>query len=391
MPAPCFGSGPPHSPDPTMATRLDLAPHALRRRRPHVRSYPTFLMAATIGALPYAILGPFWLREDWLFAADPVHRVTWWFEPFRPTAAAFHLLLFLTPLSPLDVLAAGAALTALCGWLFYRVAAQWFDERFAFTAAIVWTVSPFHTAMSWWASGLYITMAACLCLQSLRVDGRRGALWALAGGTCYEMLVLPVIVISAWRRQWWHVAAGLSALTWALAWHPMSSSSDLISIGSMLRGGFGLTIGVPVAIAVLCAALWRWRDRAVQVGLVLGFGGVLPVLRYKYEMTFAGLGDRGYAAAGFGIALVLAALAGVRWRRVLVCVLLGLTLSQSVAYGGAAAAVRRSLSCVGPNDEVGYAAYGPVQGLTAAWNMTPAVRMTLHRPNSQAQAVEPRC
>lgn len=351
-------------------TLSPVAAGVLLEKQQHERSRSlktpvAILVAAVLPAVVYLAHGPTWLREDWQFVAEEqegtLHQT---FLPTRPVAWAIHNAVFGIRPTPAMVLILSTVALVVAALLFRAVLRRWLPT-YADAAALVWVALPIHTSMSWWASGLYITIAAALALQSLRVDGRRGAWWVLAAGLCYEATVLPVVIIGVWRRQWWHAGAGTACLGWTF-WHrPESYGFGLIDPLLMLKGGFGLSISAILGAVILAMAV-RHRDRVeVRVGLLLGVGGVLPFAAQGWDITFDGVRDRANVTAAFGVALVLAGLAR-RHLPVVAAALVAVTMVHAIEYGRAADDVDRAL-CT----ELRPAGYGPVQGLTE-WNLDEA-------------------
>ena len=331
-------------------------------------------------ALPYAVMGPQKLREDWIFARYP----TGGYGSHRPGAWAMHRILFadFPPMWLLLVLSTVAMATT--AWLLWRVCAEQISRRTAWPVALVWAALPIHTSLRFWASGLYITVAAALALQALRTLDRRSAIvWSLLAASLYEVVVLPVLAVALLRRRWSVAIVCAGSLVWAYVGRPDTyRQGGLLPWRQPLDGVFGLSTHWGVGIAVLLVLAVHRRDDLVRLGVLVALAGIIPFANQRGVVDFAGLGDRGTVISSFGMAMAVAAVAQ-RWRAVAVVVaaLALMTAGRAVQYGRAADAVDRSLRCItveGDRATMPRAFYGPIGGLTDPWNMNSAARVTTH-------------
>lgn len=293
-------------------------------------------------ALPYALLGPGFILDDW-FTLRNAHFDGAWSAAgddqrlARPGAWIVYALVF-GPLgdSPFAVFVFQVVVAAASAVLLYMVARTFLDEGWAAALAAVWVLLPNHGSLLFWASGSNIAVALLLFLGGCLLLARRRRLtWVatacfVASSLCYEAtlpaagLATLVTWYSAGRQRLTnlllHGGALAGALAWLIVnWHPAKrlARADLSFLPGAHFGkgiaGWSLPAAVLLLIGVCALALVFVRrvfpsfrqpatapERLLMAGLAIVAVGTLPFIAYLYAPV--GAGDRLNVIAGIGTA-----------------------------------------------------------------------------------------
>lgn len=298
-------------------------------------------------AIPYAIAGPGWFREDFaslwnarllgaLDAAGPVVGGN------RPGTALVYALVF-GPLgdhpAAAHVLIVGllTAVALVLRRLLERHVGAWA----ATAVALVYLVLPSQSSIVHWASTTNVLVALLALLWGLDFAEREqrfvSGLLVGIGVLCYEA-ILPAAVaawaVLAWRRKDRRmlVAPGICVAPAAVWVSGTTTNADplFLRLGDGVASLFGwgiadadplwrfLLLGIAILIGIVGARAILGRvvgdDRPEQLlaaGLVTIALGYAPFLLFGFGMDFTGQGDRANFLSTIGAAMVLV---GVGWR-----------------------------------------------------------------------------
>ena len=327
-------------------------------RLPRLAPGAALVVLTLVLAAPYAVLGPGWLREDWLSLRN-AELEHWWAAAgpavswARPVAALAYALTFgLVGDHPLVHHAILTGLNAGVALLLLRLARRFLDGPTAAAVAAAWIVLPSHSSLSRWASSVHIVLALALLLAGTLRLARPGTatatattattaqavvLFALAG-LAYEAALVPaaaalVVVPRAWEGSWrWRPVIGGGAVLAAVgAYSALATRKpppSPIDAAAFLNGnlGWGL-VGerapwLLLEVAVLAGAAGclvrlvgpSWRaatgvgERMVAVGVAGVVLGALPFAGFGQGLDFAGLDDRANVLSAVGVAVLLVGL-----------------------------------------------------------------------------------
>lgn len=305
--------------------------------------------------MPYAVLGPGYVLDDWFALANARFDGWWmaagrdqWFA--RPGAGVVYAVVFgAVGRHPLVALAMSTGLVAAAAVLLRRllVAVRLPDGMAAATAA-VWLVLPNHGSLLYWASATNVTLALVALLGGLlalaQESERSGhcvvaaialAVSALSYEATAPAAVLGLVVVPRLARRSWAwrpLAVGLAALVPAGAWmiaffHPAKRGvGEWADLTLMIpaHAGWGVIAWEPLATVAGVAFAVGLAVTAVFVR-PLGPGGSLaiagaatiavgtaPFVRYFYAPL--GAGDRVNVVAAVGAAMAWTGLAWVAAR-----------------------------------------------------------------------------
>jgi hypothetical protein len=317
------------------------------------------LAVSAVLALPYLVMGPGFIIDDWVFIAQrhfggflATGSEPAWLLEARPGAWLVFLLTF-GPFyeHPAIIFGLQAAVNAGVAVAFRGLLRRFLPEPHAFAAAVVWLLLPIRSSTDHWGATTNIAVATLLLVIGLSfvIDGARGASrWphaaiSLVSATlCYES-VLPVaatavfgvalLVPSERRRAAATLTCVLAAGLWMLAFTTKSISAgpfDYSAVPSALFGQAAFGSLVLVAIPVLAAGLLAaWRRRSSEAEM-LAIGCAVMALSLtafvRFPVVPLGIGDRVNAVTSFGVALVIASAALSLTRRRLLLALGGCAL-----------------------------------------------------------------
>ncbi|MGQ0616208.1 MAG: hypothetical protein ACT4PW_04335 [Acidimicrobiia bacterium] len=334
-------------PAPGIATRRGRVVEAVAR-------HPYLFVAAVVLALqvPYAVLGPNLLADDWVWLRN-AHFGSWteaggFRQHGRPGAFVLYAVTFgLVGPHPLalyavqSALLVGAALAVLA--LFRTV----LPPRVALAAAGLWAVAPQHTSLAFWASTSQVLACLMLAAVGLRLAirsiraggiGLAGTALMAASITFYEItagialaaaVALPVLLRrpTTWAATALRAALVAAPVAWSLALdtvypeglvqHGGDLSTGLVTgnltLGLAPFGRVGTVLGwSAVALSALVLVQGRRRRRWELSHQLIAYGygvivlGLLPLYRVWSELY--GFNDRMTAVSGFGGVLVLTGL-----------------------------------------------------------------------------------
>lgn len=311
--------------------------------------------------MPYALLGPGFVLDDW-FALANARFDGWWMAAgreqwlARPGAGAAYALVFgLIGRRPLAVYAVSVALVVVAAVLLRRLlVATGVRRGVALAVALVWLALPNHGSLAYWPSAVNITLALVLLLGGLLALAAAATRWAVlaplllaASVLCYEatgpVAVAGVLALfrrggrGGWRRAWPSLAAMAAAGAWMVVFfHPAKRGIDEwadLTLALPAHAGWGVlsprwlaTVGglaFVVGVVLVTVAAVRRPSLSVGVGreahwLVLGgiavvVLGTLPFVRYFYAPL--GAGDRVNVVASVGSAMAWTGLGAIVWER----------------------------------------------------------------------------
>lgn len=373
-------------------------------------------------ALPYLVLGPNFLLDDWIFvrnrhfdgAVSTATTGVAWLSTARPGAWATYTAVFgLLGEHPAAIYVVQSAVNISIALALYALLKRFFPTGLAFSAALVWLFLPTHSATDHWGSALNIGVAVLLLLVGLGwlTDAvRNGRSWVVAGcalvggALCYEA-VLPAAFLAAAVAAWlvrgrpafrsalllvgWTGAAG----AWMLAFTPKPALDGVFDLTALPAAHFGATAvggaAWPAGLAVLLGSLLAIargdaERRLVLAGLAFIVVGVLAWARFP--IVLIGIGDRANAVSALGAAMVwTAALHTLSARRVfagivvVAAVMLPVRHDRDLDYhwAGETAVKLAATRAPGPMVVLGQCPRfrNFVTGLMGYWDATPALQV----------------
>lgn len=300
-------------------------------------------------AVPYAVLGPGWFREDHASLANVASGGA--FDAAgaivgrnRPGTWAVYAVVF-GPLGdhPAAAFALVVLLIGCTAVLLELLLEPVFGRGPATAVAIGYALSPSQTSITHWASTSNVLIATSLLLAGLLVVQRWGR-WLLSGalvalGVLTYEAILPAalagwsVLFVARRPALRSAAVALLSTAPAVAWVSTTSTNAdryVLRIGDGIRSlfGFGLTGADPAwrlimtaSLAAITLMLLRWLtdrtepcrgpERMLAAGVVVIVIGWTPFAIFGFGMDFTGQGDRANFIAAIGATLVFVA---IGWR-----------------------------------------------------------------------------
>lgn len=399
-------------------------------------------------AVPYAVMGPGYFREDWAWLRNARLDGAWEaagneLARARPLTGPVYAFLFGTLGShPLAVYASLVALNAAAAVLLFLIVREFVSHRVAFGAAVAWVVVPSHSSLRNWASTGHILLAvvvmlagALLAVRALRRNRQPwvGAAVLALSGLIYEatlpaaavvLIAGPLILGRRVRPASILPAALLVPVGAYAALNTEKRPAGLIRLGDVVSSNFGwgvtdsrfwLAVQV-VALVGITVALWRLVralragerpmavDAVVAAGLVILVVGALPYLWFGGDIDFVAQGDRANSISALGAAAVWASLASMapgRWWLAVIAALCVVSLptrfSQDADWAGTSDDVERALDLVdaalgsrrGGSVVVGPApvSRGGVEGIENDWDTTNAVQARRRDPDVRVRFV----
>ena len=343
------------------------------------RNWGLFLAALTVAlAIPYALMGPGFFREDWVHIARLDHcgiRCVTNEFPARPVMIVLYDALFsLFGRHPVGCVAVLTALLAASAVALFRLGAVFVDRGTALLIAVTWVVLPTHGALSHWAAAVHIDLALLLLLIGVRrvATARRrptaGLALLIAAGLCYEAM-FPVAIVAVLlcrgrgaSRRFTMVAVASIAVP--AAWGVFAQHHRVMALArfpNLVTSNFGFGGPLLLAAVVIGAVIAARRTadpmprRLVLTGLALLIIGYLPFITAGYDVQFIGLGDRGNVVSAIGGAMLwVAAAHGLTKNRrlaaiavtALCLVALPLRIEEDHNYARTAADVQRTVHCL---------------------------------------------
>ena len=306
------------------------------------------VLVSVLAAIPYAVAGPGWFREDFaslanvrfgeaMDAAGPVVGYN------RPITALVYAFVFgVLGDHPAAVHVLIVALVTLVALLLHALLIPAFGRGPATIVSVVYLLSPSQSSMVHWASTTNVLLSLVLLLVAVLVVQRRR--WWLVSGALvgiavlsYEAVLPAALATWAWYgwrdRRWQGPTLAAATTAPSVAWILMTTTNAdrlLLRVGDGLGSlvGFGLTpydplwrvlmLAILISVAVMGGPAITGRlhdDRRPELLLAVGATtivvGYLPFLAFGFGMDFTGEGDRANFLAVIGAAMVITA---VGWR-----------------------------------------------------------------------------
>jgi hypothetical protein len=411
----------------------------------NVRPSHVVVAVVVVRALPYAVLGPNLILDDWwvlrnrsldgiLATAGHAQWVA------RPGAAAIFTATFgVIGAHPLALYAVQVMVGIAAAVAVYGLLARFVDARVALGVVVIWQLLPNHSSLDRWPSNVQAGVALALCAVGLRVlvdaptygPRRFAAAAALAGSVMtYEatiaaaavgVVVLPLLARRRLRLQ--IVAPALVALAGVGAWAVTHSARSFEDPGADLHLVFTIHFAEGIAptrqvavllglVAAVGVSVVVWRvvtqravgvaDALVLAGLAVIVVGTLPFVRFPLGVV--GTRDRSNVVSGIGGAMAWAGLvalvagvrrsAGVVVAAALVLVLVPARLDRDLdwARAGDDGVAIVQLLRNGPTDRPRCVYPGPVNrggvaAFVADWDLEAAWQMQLGRHDVTARVV----
>jgi hypothetical protein len=302
-----------------------------------------------LSSIPYAVLGPNLLLDDWFTLAFKLRDGFLWtggHQQLRARPGAWLVLLLeygVIGAHPLVIYLLQSALVAGCGVVLFLAARRFVDRPVAAAVAGAWTLMANHSTLHRWGSAMPALVSLLLLLVGIVLltrasdGGRRpiGAVAVLVASALTYEVSLPAAAVAVvaipWARRrrvdvrtsaWSLAAMGLTgAWMFANSQHRGSFTGrfdfgamvpahfgeglvepPVVGAGLAMVGLFGTALALARPASPSLRGLPAGATRLVAVGLAVIVIGTVAFARYPIAPL--GLGDRANAVAGVGTALV---------------------------------------------------------------------------------------
>jgi hypothetical protein len=313
-------------------------------RHPHA----VIVTVVLVLAVPYAIAGPNFLADDWVFLRnarfDGVLGAAGARQTGRPGAIVIYDLTFgAIGAHPLLLYVVQVGLWVVAALAVYAALRAFFPVLAALATTLVWLVVPNHSTLEMWASTSQALIALALLAVGVRglaraADRDEWSWWSVvaiaAAIAFYEVTaaaalaaVVIVPLLRGWRPRWGTLIGGVAVVALPVVWRLANPSvygapTGRMDYGTVIPNNLSLGLkaysepGRIVAALALAAGLWalvrvaraETRDqtgpaeRLAIAGLVIIGLGVAPLVGFR--TNFLGMEDRLTVVSGVGGAMV---------------------------------------------------------------------------------------